>query len=73
MTSYKFPEVPVALVAPPRTVFTVASGDLRLSANVKCWPVQEQLEADLARAVESFGWSVVRGHGFDEGSRAWVH
>ena len=53
---------------PPRTVFTVASGDLRLSANVKCWPVQEQFEADLARAVESFGWSVVRGHGFDEGA-----
>ena len=53
-------------MAPPRTVFTVASGDLRLSANVKCWPVQVQLEADLARAVESSGWSVVRGHGFDE-------
>ncbi len=66
MTSYKFPEVPVSVAAPPRTVVTVASGDLRLSANVKCWPVQVQLEADLARAVESFGWSVVRGHGFDE-------
>ena len=58
---------------PPRTVFTVASGDLRPSANVKCWPVQEQLEADVARAVESFGWTVVRGHGFDEAAGSRVH
>ena len=53
-------------MAPPRTVFIVASGDLRPSANVKCWPVQQQLEADVTRAVESFGWTVVRGHPFDE-------
>jgi len=66
MTAYTFPQVPASLTAPPRTVYTVASGDLRPSANIKCWPVQQQLEADVARAVESFGWSVVRGHEFDE-------
>jgi hypothetical protein len=66
MTAYTFPQVPASLTAPPRTAYTVASGDLRPSANIKCWPVQQQLEADVARAVESFGWSVVRGHEFDE-------
>ena len=67
MTSYQFPEDRRrSATAPPRTVYIVASGDLRPSANVKCWPVQQQLEADVTRAVESFGWTVVRGHAFDE-------
>src|SRR5262245_51632701 len=66
MTAYTIPEVPAIPTAPPRTVYTVASGDLRPSANIKCWPVQQRLEADVTRAVESFGWSVVRGHPVDE-------
>jgi L-fucose isomerase-like protein len=66
MNAYQFPEVATSPAALPRTVYTVASGDLRPSANIKCWPVQQQLEADVARAVESFGWTVVRGHSFDE-------
>ena len=66
MTTYLFPEDAPIREAPPRTVFIVASGDLRPSANIKCWPVQVQLEADVSRAIESFGWSVVRGHAFDE-------
>jgi hypothetical protein len=49
-----------------RTVYTVASGDLRLSANQTCWPTQARLEADFAAAVEALGWSVTRGHPFDE-------
>src|SRR5262245_48338435 len=66
MTAYTIPEVPAIPTAPPRTVYTVASGDLRPSANIKCWPVQQRLEADVTRAVESFGWTVVRGHPVDE-------
>jgi len=57
--------------APPNpdgdgAVFVVANGDLRPSANVECWPVQERLEADVRRAVESLGRRVVRAHPFDE-------
>ena len=66
MSSYRFPELAPIASAPARTVYVVASGDLRPSANVKCWPVQQQLEADITRAVESFGWMVVRGHAYDE-------
>lgn len=65
MTSYTFPEPVAEPTAAPRTVYVVASGDLRPSANVKCWPVQEELERDVRAAVESFGWNVTRGHAYD--------
>ena len=47
-------------------VYLVANGDLRLSANVECWPVQRQLEDDVTRAIASLGREVVRAHAFDE-------
>ena len=65
MTSYAIPVAPAAVSAPPKTVFTVASGDLRANANEKCWPTQQQLESDLTSAVEALGWSVQRGHAAD--------
>jgi hypothetical protein len=46
-------------------VYLVANGDLRLSANVECWPAQQELEADVTRAVESLGREVRRAHDFD--------
>ena len=65
MTTYTLPQIPSAPSAEPQTVYTIASGDLRLSANVTCWPVQEQLEAHLGKAVASLGWTVRRAHPFD--------
>lgn len=47
------------------TVSLVASGDLRLSANQKCWPEQARMEATLTRAIEAEGWVVERAHPFD--------
>ena len=65
MPTYTIP-TPRAIRAPaPRTVYTVASGDLRLSANAKCWPTQQRLEADFGRAVAGLGWRVERAHGVD--------
>ncbi|MBK5291937.1 MAG: fucose isomerase [Acidobacteriia bacterium] len=46
-------------------VFLIASGDLRLSANQKCWPAQQSAEAAVTAAIESFGRTVQRGHAFD--------
>src|SRR2546430_15987603 len=63
---YRFPEPRPVPDTPPHTAYLVANGDLRPSANVLCWPVQRQLEADVTGAVESFGWTVVRGHPVDE-------
>jgi hypothetical protein len=66
MTAYRVPELRERPTADPGVVYTVASGDLRLSANVTCWPVQAKLEANLGAAVNSLGWKVQRAHPFDE-------
>ena len=68
MTDYAVPRLAEPPVAEPRVLYTVASGDLRESANVTCWPTQRKLEADFAAAVEALGWSVRRGHPVDEAS-----
>jgi hypothetical protein len=63
--SYAFPAVRERRTAAPKTLYTVASGDLRLSANAKCWPTQEAFESDVSTAASRFGWSVERAHGVD--------
>jgi hypothetical protein len=50
---------------PARHAYLMASGDLRLSSNQKCWPVQSKMEALLAKAIQSEGWNLVRAHPFD--------
>ena len=45
-----------------KTVYLVASGDLRLSANQKCWPAQQEMEQMLGRAVTDAGYKIVRAH-----------
>jgi hypothetical protein len=46
-------------------VFLIASGDLRLSANQKCWPAQESVEASVIAAIRNAGREVTRAHPFD--------
>ena len=43
-------------------VALIASGDLRLSANRKCWPEQQNVEHVVTRAIEAEGGRVVRAH-----------
>jgi hypothetical protein len=45
-----------------KQVQLIANGDLRLSANQKCWPEQEKMEQALSAAVASMGYEVVRAH-----------
>ena len=49
-----------------QTVYLVASGDLRESANQKCQPAQAAMEAQVVAAVEREGWIVRRAHSFNE-------
>ncbi len=80
MANYFLPVEAKPLEAVPGVVYVVANGDLRDSANVTCWPTQQELEADLSRAVSSLGWQVqrahdvdpVKGHGFIDGQRAGI-
>ncbi len=48
-----------------KTVFLVASGDLRLAANQDCEAVQVAMERQIVTAVESLGARVRRAHPFD--------
>ena len=47
-------------------IYLVASGDTRLSANQKCWPAQEAMEAELTKVVGTLGHELVRAHAFDD-------
>ena len=44
------------------TVLLVANGDLRQSANEKCWPAQAAMEATLTAAIARLGARLVRAH-----------
>ncbi len=46
----------------PEPIILIANGDLRLSANQKCWPAQQRLEAALTDAIRRQGFEVRRGH-----------
>src|SRR5437016_5090784 len=50
----------------PRHAYVMSNGDLRLSANQKCWPAQDRMEALLSRALRAEGWTPVRAHPFDK-------
>ena len=63
MSTYRFPEIAPRPAALPKTVYTIANGDLRLTTNVKTWPKQQEVEAQFAAAVEAQGWHVQRAHG----------
>lgn len=52
-----------------KEVYLVASGDLRLLANQKCWLAQQNMESLLAVAIEKQGWKVRRAHAFDESKK----
>src|SRR5215475_8371216 len=47
------------------TVVVIANGDLRLSANQRCWPAQAQAEAIVMDAIRREGRGVRRGHDCD--------
>jgi len=66
MTAYEIP----SLAKPPKAgkgeVWLMANGDLRLSANQKCWAAQQEMEAELAKAFESCGYTLKRAHPYKD-------
>jgi hypothetical protein len=62
MSDYAIPERCKPPKAGKKEVLLVASGDLRLSANQKCWPAQAEMESALERAVAGCGYRLVRAH-----------
>ena len=48
-----------------QTIYLVANGDLRLSANQVCEPAQAAMEQKIVTAVETEGFSIKRAHEYD--------
>lgn len=77
MPEYAVPSTPNKTTVEPKTAYLIASGDLRESANLAGWPVQQELEKHLSTAFEELGWNVKRantvdpdlGHGFIRSQR----
>jgi hypothetical protein len=51
------------------SVYLVASGDLRPSANQRCWAAQQEMEQKLGFALRSLGCEVIRAHPYDPGKQ----
>jgi hypothetical protein len=60
-TLQRAPSGPVGSL-PPKTAILIASGDVRTTANLRCWPTQKRLEADVEQAFAALGWTLLRGH-----------
>ncbi len=69
MAETHFPTVSKPPKVKKHQVLLVASGDLRLSANQKCWPAQQEMERALTRAVADAGYELVRAHPFKPDSQ----
>ena len=48
-----------------KEVILIANGDLRLSANQKCWEAQAAMEKQIVEAFQKDGFAVKRGHAYD--------
>ena len=66
MSAYAIPQVRRPQKLKRRQVQLIASGDLRLSANQKCWPAQAAMEELLGKAVAELGYEVIRAHPYKE-------
>lgn len=66
MSEYHLPTLVRPVPAGKKDVLLAANGDLRLSANQKCWPAQAEMEQALGQAVAECGYRLVRAHPFKE-------
>ena len=63
MLTLNLPESKPLIKAGDKEVLLVTNADLRESANVECWPVQNKFEQKLEQALSSqFGYTAKRAH-----------
>ncbi|MBN8637798.1 MAG: fucose isomerase [Anaerolineae bacterium] len=63
--AYQFPQITSYEPVAANEAVLIASGDLRLSANQKCWAAQAGMEATVIAAFAREGITVKRGHPYD--------
>src|SRR3982751_1886783 len=66
MASYEIPVTSKSPKLKKKQIQLVANGDLRLSANQKCWPEQAKMESALKDVLKKMGYELVRAHPFKE-------
>jgi hypothetical protein len=66
MPDYTIPRIESAPRAKKRQIQLIANGDLRLSANQKCWPEQRKMEQALGEAIAAEGYELTRAHSYKE-------
>ncbi len=64
--AYNTPKLPKAPKLKKKQVYLMANGDLRLTANQKCWSAQLEMEEALTAAISAMGYEVVRAHAYKE-------
>ena len=52
-----------------KTILLVSSGDLRLSANQKCWPGQAKMEKRLGEVIKGMGYKLKRAHTYKKNEK----
>ncbi len=67
--AYNTPKLPKPAKLKKKQVYLMANGDLRLTANQKCWAAQCEMEATLTKAINALGYQVVRAHPYKEGEK----
>src|SRR5438270_6943507 len=66
MSGYAIPQTRKPPKVGKKQIQLIANGDLRLTANQKCWPAQAEMEASLTQAVAAEGYELIRAHPFKE-------
>jgi hypothetical protein len=66
MPPYSIPQTRKPPKVKKKQVQLIANGDLRASANQKCWPEQAKMEEALRSAIAAEGYEVVRAHPYKE-------
>src|ERR1700728_4436996 len=64
--AYVIPTIAKPTKIAKKQILLVASGDLRQSANQKCWPEQEKMEIALGSVLGDLGYELVRAHPYKE-------
>jgi len=64
-TKYEIPALPKPAKVGKRQILLIANGDLRSSANQKCWPEQAKMEDALKAVIGNLGYELVRAHPFN--------
>lgn len=65
MLTVKLPSAPAPIEPQLQEILMVTNADLRESANLACWPVQQQFEIKLQAALERHGYRMRRAHPVD--------